>query len=61
MMKQSEKIGYLNCKNRAIKVWTPKDGSKPRVWGKCNNDGKSCREWDMEGFDCYKVREEDLA
>ena len=60
-MKQSEKLGYMNCKYRAIKVYQPKDGSKKRVWGKCNKNGKSCREWDMVGFDCYEVREEDLV
>lgn len=53
------KLGYMNCNKRAVKSYTDKNGKK-RSWGRCMYDGKSCREWDMEGYDCYKPREEYL-
>ena len=57
-MNQSRELGYNNCNNRAIRQYKSKDG-KIRSWGKCNKDGKSCREFDMIGFDCFKIRKED--
>ena len=59
-MSQSDILGYMNCNNRAVKKWTAPDG-KIRSWGKCNRDGKSCREWDMAGFDCFQIRQEDVV
>ena len=50
---------FKNCKFRERKQFKNKEG-KIIVWGKCRKDGKSCREWDMIGYDCYTIRDKDI-
>lgn len=47
-------LGYNNCIHRQIKTWIDKR-KELRSYGRCRKDKKSCREWDMEGYDCYEV------
>jgi hypothetical protein len=43
----------INCRFRKETYFIKKDG-KRIDYSKCIRDGKSCREYDMYGYDCYE-------
>ena len=48
----------MNCKYRKEKSYIDKKGMM-RSWGVCKLDNRSCNEWSMKGYDCYRIRDED--
>jgi len=44
---------HANCRFRKRTVYRNQKGDLIS-YGKCLRDNKSCREWDMYGYDCYE-------